>query len=55
MHRNVANLAPLSDINVQACIQYAVDSLKVTDILVAGHYGCGGIKAAFTQHDYGPL
>jgi carbonic anhydrase len=36
-------------------IQYAVEVLEVTDIVVAGHYECGGINAAFKKHDHGPL
>ncbi len=55
MHRNIANQAPPSDINVLAVVQYAVEVLKVTDIMVTGHYGCGGIKAAFDLKDHGPL
>lgn len=55
MHRNVANIASPSDINVLAVIQYAVEHLGVQDIIVSGHFGCGGIKAAFKQNDFGPL
>lgn len=55
MHRNVANIASPSDINSLAVIQYAVEHLGVEDIIVAGHYGCGGIKSAFQQNDFGPL
>ena len=53
--RNVANIASPSDISSLAVIQYTVQILKVTDILIAGHYGCGGVKASIEQKDFGPL
>ena len=53
VHRNVANLAPPQDANYLSVLQFAVDELKVRDIMVVGHYGCGGVRAAFQDDRMG--
>ncbi len=47
VHRNVANLVHAEDENLMAALRYAVDYLKVKHVVVAGHYSCGGVKAAY--------